>query len=122
MTIPFYYDPMIAKMICHAETREAAIEKTVRAIDEFQITGVETTLGFCRFVMNHPAFRSGNFDTNFVEQYFKPELLPKRVSDADAELLAALLAAKVLNDAGEKNIPPAAEVIEKTSAWRTHRT
>ena len=75
MAIPFYYDPMIAKMICTAETRELAIEKMIRAIDEYQITGVETTLGFCRFVMTHEAFRSGNFDTKFVEKYFKPEML-----------------------------------------------
>ena len=54
---------------------ERAIEKTIRAIDEYEITGLETTLGFCKFVMNHEAFRSGNFDTKFVEKYFKPELL-----------------------------------------------
>ncbi len=75
MTIPFYYDPMIAKMICHAQTREQAIDKTVRAIDEYEITGVETTLGFCRFVMLHEAFRSGRFDTRFVENYFTPNVL-----------------------------------------------
>src|SRR6478752_6702634 len=75
MAIPFYYDPMIAKMICTAETREAAIEKMIRAIDEYEITGVETTLGFCNFVMHHEAFRSGNFSTKFVESYFKPEYL-----------------------------------------------
>jgi acetyl-CoA carboxylase biotin carboxylase subunit len=75
MAIPFYYDPMIAKMICHDETRERAIEKTIRAIDEYEITGLETTLGFCKMVMQHEAFRSGDFDTKFVEKYFKPELL-----------------------------------------------
>jgi propionyl-CoA carboxylase alpha chain len=73
MDIPFYYDPMIAKLICRAENRDAAIQKMIRAIDEYEITGLETTLGFCRFVMNHEAFRSGNFDTRFVENYFKPE-------------------------------------------------
>ncbi len=75
MDIPFYYDPMIAKLICHAETRDAAIKKMIRAIDEYEITGLETTLGFCRFVMEHEAFRSGNFDTRFVENYFRPETL-----------------------------------------------
>ena len=75
MDIPFYYDPMIAKLICHAENREAAIRKMIRAIDEYEITGLETTLGFCRFVMEHEAFRSGDFDTRFVENHFRPELL-----------------------------------------------
>lgn len=95
MEIPFYYDPMIAKLICHAENREAAIEKMIRAIDEYQITGLETTLGFCKFVMQHDSFRSGNFDTRFVENYFKPELL-NNVSYEDEEKLAALLAATLL--------------------------
>ncbi len=95
MTISFFYDPMIAKMICHATTREAAIEKTIRAIDDYQITGVETTLGFCRFVMEHPAFRSGKFDTKFVEQHFKPEFLRKKTDDQDLDTIAAALAVTV---------------------------
>ena len=59
MEIPFYYDPMIAKLICHAEDREAAIAKMIRAIEEYEITGLETTLGFCQFVMHHDAFPVG---------------------------------------------------------------
>lgn len=92
MAIPFYYDPMIAKMICHDETRERAIEKTIRAIDEYEITGLETTLGFCRMVMKHEAFRSGDFNTKFVEKYFKPELL-KGNDQPEEALLAAMLSA-----------------------------
>ncbi len=94
MAVPFYYDPMIAKMICHDENRSMAIAKMIRAIDDYEITGLETTLGFCKFVMNHEAFRSGNFDTKFVEAYFKPELL-KAKPDPDEEMLAALLANEV---------------------------
>lgn len=94
MSIPFYYDPMIAKLICHAETRELAMDKMIRAIEEYEITGVETTLGFCKYVMQHEAFRSGNFDTKFVEKYFKPEVL-NAVPEADEELLAAVLSSRV---------------------------
>ncbi len=75
MEIPFYYDPMIAKLITHAQNRGAAIRKMIRAIREYEITGIQTTLGFCRFVMQHDAFISGNFDTRFVENYFKPDVL-----------------------------------------------
>ena len=75
MEIPIYYDPMIAKLIVYAEDREAAIAKLTRAIDDYTIFGVETTLPFCRFAINHPAFKDGNFDTHFVKNYFKPELL-----------------------------------------------
>jgi acetyl-CoA carboxylase, biotin carboxylase subunit len=90
MSIPFYYDPMIAKLVCHAETRDQAIAKMIRAIDEYEITGLETTLGFCRYVMLHEAFRSGQFDTKFVEKYFNPEVL-KPLASEDEEMLVAVL-------------------------------
>ena len=119
MSIPFYYDPMIAKMICYSETREGAIEKTIRAIDEYEITGLETTLGFCNFVMHHEAFRSGNFDTKFVEKYFKPEVLvPKH--NAEEEAIAAVLSNYLLQ---EKSTPSTSEptVVATESKWRKNR-
>ena len=122
MSIPFYYDPMIAKMICHADTREAAIEKMIRAIDEFQITGVETTLGFCRFVMEHEAFRSGNFDTKFVEQFFKPELLNKSVNDSATAIIASTLAAKVFEEATRETNNHTSGPAETISRWKANRT
>lgn len=96
MAIPFYYDPMIAKLICHAESREGAIQKMIRAIDEYEITGLETTLGFCRFVMKHEAFTSGNFDTRFIENYFTPSLLHK--SCENEEMIAATLAVILMEE------------------------
>ena len=99
MDIPFYYDPMIAKLICRAESREAAIKKMIRVIDEYEITGLETTLGFCRFVMTHEAFTSGNFDTRFVENYFRPELL-NNSAEGD-EWIAAALAVTLGNGKSE---------------------
>jgi propionyl-CoA carboxylase alpha chain len=96
MDVPFYYDPMIAKLVCHAADREAAIARTIRAIDEYEVTGVQTTLGFCRFVMTHPAFTSGQFDTRFVEQHFSPAALQPNQEQHVAEL-ASLLAASVLS-------------------------
>lgn len=90
MDIPIYYDPMIAKLITHDETREKAIQRMIRAIDEYQITGIETTLGFCRFVLLHEAFTSGNFDTKFVEKYFSPEKLEIEWEEEELELMASL--------------------------------
>ena len=104
MDIPFYYDPMIAKLICHADTREAAIRKMIRAIDEYEITGLETTLAFCRFVMEHEAFRSGDFDTRFVENHFLPELLNK--SDEDGAWISAAIATTLMNGNGSSEGKP----------------
>ncbi len=120
MTIPFYYDPLIAKMICHAQTRDQAIDKTLRAIDEYEITGVETTLAFCRFVMRHEAFRSGHFDTRFVENYFTPESL-KPESDTAEEIIAAAMAVNELGKNGKPHAnPPAAE--PGVSRWKRNRS
>lgn len=91
MEIPIYYDPMIAKLITHGKDRTEAIERMIRAIDEYQITGIETTLGFGRFVMQHQAFISGDFDTHFVEKYFQPEDLQEY--DADEAMIAAMIGA-----------------------------
>jgi acetyl-CoA carboxylase biotin carboxylase subunit len=69
MDIPIHYDPMIAKLIVHAPTRTEAIEKMKLAINDYEIEGIETTLEFGQFAISHPAFRSGQFDTHFVEKY-----------------------------------------------------
>ncbi|MBT0810705.1 acetyl-CoA carboxylase biotin carboxylase subunit [Litoribacter ruber] len=89
MDIPIYYDPMIAKLVTHGETREKAIERMVRAIDEYQITGIETTLPFCKFVLQHQAFASGDFDTKFVEKHFSPEILDEEFTSEEQKILAA---------------------------------
>ncbi len=81
MEIPIYYDPMIAKLITYGKDRGEAIERLVCAIDEYQITGITTTLGFGKFVMQHEAFTSGNFDTHFVQKYFTPGVLQNNNED-----------------------------------------
>jgi acetyl-CoA carboxylase, biotin carboxylase subunit len=120
MDIPFYYDPMIAKLVTKADSRTAAIEKMIRAIDEYEITGIETTLGFCRFVMKHDAFTSGNFDTRFVENYFTPEAL-KDSSNADEELLAALLSVHELHTGKSAGSDSQSATSPHESAWRKNR-
>jgi acetyl/propionyl-CoA carboxylase alpha subunit len=78
MDIPIYYDPMLSKLITYGDTREEAIELMIKAIDNYHVKGVETTLPFGRFVCEHEAFRSGNFDTHFVKKYYSPSLLEKQ--------------------------------------------
>ncbi|HRK54252.1 MAG TPA: acetyl-CoA carboxylase biotin carboxylase subunit [Cyclobacteriaceae bacterium] len=118
MTIPFYYDPMIAKLICHAESREDAIDKMIRAINEYEITGIETTLGFCKFVMEHEAFRSGNFDTKFVEKYFTPEVLQTEGIEEERQL-AGVLAATLLDQAKKSVAVPAQSTGQ--NKWKKNR-
>ncbi len=89
MDIPIYYDPMIAKLVTWGEDREQAIERMIEAIDDYQISGLKTTLDFGKYVMKHEAFRSGDFDTNFIKQYFSDPLV---IKDAMKEEKEALLA------------------------------
>ncbi len=90
MDIPIYYDPMIAKLITHGANRQEAIARMIWAINDYRITGIQTTLDFCRFALQHEAFLSGQFDTKFVERYFTPEKLEPIFSEEEKEILAAL--------------------------------
>jgi len=92
MDIPIYYDPMLAKLITYAETREEAIQIMLKAIEGYQVEGVHTTLPFGKFVFEHEAFRSGKFDTHFVKKYYNAEML-KNQNAKEAEI-AALVALK----------------------------
>ncbi len=118
MDIPIYYDPMIAKLITHGTDRADAIEKMKRAIADYLIVGVETTLPFCRFVMNHEAFVSGKFDTHFVNKYFIPELMDE--SKEDELLIAAAVALKVL-ESGKKQVQVKQGEQTSVSNWKRNR-
>lgn len=89
--IPIYYDPMISKLIVHAPTREEAIDKMIKAIDNYEISGVATILPFCRYALDHESFRSGDFNTHFVNDYFQdPEVLKSNKDDIE---IAAIIGA-----------------------------
>jgi acetyl-CoA carboxylase biotin carboxylase subunit len=74
-TIQIYYDPMISKLVAWGKDRNEAIHRMKRALAEYAIVGVETTIPFCLFVMENQKFISGDFDTGFVAQEFSPEKL-----------------------------------------------
>ena len=91
MDIPIYYDPMIAKLVVWAENREACIEKCRNAINDYQISGVKTTLDFGQYVLSHEAFRSGDFDTNFIKTYLSaPNDIHKSMKAESDALLGSI--------------------------------
>jgi acetyl-CoA carboxylase biotin carboxylase subunit len=99
--IPIYYDPMIAKLIVHAPTRNEAIQKMSRAIDEYHIKGIQTTLPFGKWAIHTDAFSEGNFDTKFIDTYFKSELLQS--DDAATQEVAAQVALYIWEQEKLKN-------------------
>ena len=91
MDIPIYYDPMIAKLVVWAENRDECIQKCIDAVNEYQIAGVKTTLDFGLFVLKHEAFRSGDFDTNFIKTHVpNPNDIPASMKDVSDALLGSL--------------------------------
>ncbi|MFN3596461.1 MAG: acetyl-CoA carboxylase biotin carboxylase subunit [Rubricoccaceae bacterium] len=96
-TVPVHYDPMIAKLSVWGRTRREAIARMDRALAEYEVVGVQTTIPFCRFVMQHEAFLEGRFDTGFVGKHFSPEALAPA---ADEETLAAVVAALLRDTPG----------------------
>jgi propionyl-CoA carboxylase alpha chain len=92
MEIPIYYDPMLSKLVTYGKDREEALQLMLEAINLYEVRGVATTLPFGKFVFNHEAFRSGNFDTHFVKNYYTPEVLEEEVKEE--AYLAALMAMK----------------------------
>jgi acetyl-CoA carboxylase biotin carboxylase subunit len=77
-TIPPHYDSMIAKLICVGSSRESAIRRTRRALSEYLISGIKTTIPFHVQIMQNPDFILGDFDTGFVEKMIGPKRLELR--------------------------------------------
>jgi propionyl-CoA carboxylase alpha chain len=119
MAIPIYYDPMIAKLTVTAANRAEAIARMIRAIDEYQITGLQTTLGFCRFVMGHPSFVDGSFTTAFVAKYFTPSVLQAELDEDEAAVIALMAGMDLQKPVALGATVGAAKV---QSVWHKRRT
>lgn len=71
--VSIYYDPMISKLCVYASNRQKAIQKMKRALNEYDISGVSTTIPFCLSVMENREFQYGTYDTHYVQNHFKPD-------------------------------------------------
>jgi acetyl-CoA carboxylase biotin carboxylase subunit len=92
-TVPVFYDPMLSKLICHAGTRAEAIARMKRALIEYRVEGIETTIPFFTALMEHPDFREAKFDTGFIDRNLA-DLTQERGTNDDVE--AAIAAAAIL--------------------------
>ena len=104
MDVPIYYDPMLSKLITYGKSREEAIQMMIKAIDNYIVEGVSTTLPFGKFVFQHDAFRSGNFDTHFVKKYYSPEALQEETEE-EARLAALMALKEYLKDREQLRLP-----------------
>jgi propionyl-CoA carboxylase alpha chain len=104
MQVPIQYDPMLSKLITYGKTRNEAMQRMLEAISEYDIEGVSTTLPFGKFVFEHEAFRSGNFDTNFVKKYYSEEKL-KAINEEEAQIAALFALKQYLKDSEMLRMP-----------------
>ena len=95
--IPIYYDPMLSKLITYGKTRNEAIQLMVKAINDYKVVGVETTLPFGKFVFEHEAFKSGNFNTHFVKDYYSKDALEK-IAKKEAKIASLIALKQYLED------------------------
>lgn len=113
-TVPVFYDPMLSKLVAHAATREDAIARMKRALMEYRVEGIETTIPFFTVIMDHPDFHSANFDTGFIDRIL-PLLNIGRPPADEKRVEAAIAAAAILTyeQAQRVQLP-----IDEESKWK----
>lgn len=90
--IPIYYDPMISKLIVWARTRSGAIDRMKRALYEYKISGVKTSIKYLENIMKHKIFEEGIYDTHFIEKYSNDLTVNVEPCDFDCEDMAVITA------------------------------
>jgi len=89
--VTVFYDPLISKLCAWGNTREEAIQRMLRALSEYRVHGLVTNVAFHRWVLEHPLFRAGDYDTNFIPQQYRGLDDSQNPAALDAALIAAVL-------------------------------
>jgi acetyl-CoA carboxylase biotin carboxylase subunit len=92
-TVPIEYDPLISKLVAWAPSRDEAIQRMLRALNEYRVEGIQTNLAFFREILNQPDFRAGDFDTGFIDRWLgrRSAKQPPAQTDVDLATIAAAL-------------------------------
>jgi acetyl-CoA carboxylase biotin carboxylase subunit len=113
--VPIFYDPMISKLITWGDTRDEALARMRRALAEYEVRGIKTTIPFFRWVLDDEDFRAGRFDTGFIDDKLGARNgEPLRVANPEQEELAVIAAAL----AQMVRLPTSAGPAQETSRWR----
>jgi acetyl-CoA carboxylase, biotin carboxylase subunit len=102
-TVPVFYDPMLSKLIVHGLTRDEAIARMRRALTEYRVDGIMTTIPFFTFIMNNPDFISANFDTGYIDRIL-PQIDFVRGPESQHDVDAAIAAAAILAFEESQNV------------------
>ncbi|MGE0825461.1 MAG: acetyl-CoA carboxylase biotin carboxylase subunit [Candidatus Binatia bacterium] len=116
--VPIYYDPMISKLCSYGHTRDEAIQRMLRALQEYTVEGIITNIPFHRWALQHPRFIVGDLDTGFIPQEFSGLPTEEDTLQQEAILMAAALAA-YHRDQATAAILPQGPARERLSAWKS---
>jgi len=114
--VPIHYDPLISKLVAWGADRAEAVARMRRAVSEYTVLGITTTLPFFDRVLRHPAFVAGDIDTGFIERY-KAEL-GSAPSDEVRDIAVVAAAVRALRDRASARAEPSAAGSGSGSAWR----
>jgi acetyl-CoA carboxylase biotin carboxylase subunit len=117
--VPLFYDPMISKLATYGATREEAINRMQRALREYHVGGIRTTIPFFQDVLDDAEFRSGEIDTGFIARYFERQAAQLKLAASDeftaAEIAAAMVAAF---DFARQQQQPVRNTAQSVSQWK----
>jgi acetyl-CoA carboxylase biotin carboxylase subunit len=111
-TVPVFYDPMLSKLICHAATRADAIARMRRALTEYRVEGISTTIPFFTALMDHPDFAAAKFDTSFIDRHLH-ELMRERSGNGHVDAAIAAAAVLAFEESQQVRLPQTTD-----SAWK----
>ena len=113
-TVPVFYDPMLSKLIVHGQNRDEAIARMCRALAEYRVEGIMTTIPFFTVIMNNPEFRAGKFDTGFIDRIL-PEIDFTNRPATERHVDAAIAAAAIMAFEESQNVKLP---VDEDSRWR----
>lgn len=116
--IGVHYDPLISKLVCWSDRRESTINRMLRALNEYIVGGLNTNISFLKLIIDHPSFRAGKFDINFLSDEFMSNLdeLDKNQDKDKSEKAAAILSALLKSKSSSNNYK--ANHTENSNLWR----
>ncbi|HEX6176930.1 MAG TPA: acetyl-CoA carboxylase biotin carboxylase subunit [Thermoanaerobaculia bacterium] len=113
-TVPVHYDPMLSKLVVHAGSREEAIARMKRALTEYRVEGIDTTIPFFSYIMNHPDFAAARFDTGFIDRLLNEvDFAHAQISAPALEAATVAAAIMAFEDSHRVQLPQ-----ETDSAWK----
>ncbi len=118
--ISLYYDPMIAKLVTHAATREAAIEAQADALDAFTLDGIRHNIPFLAALMAHKRWRAGKLSTGFIAEEF-PDGFHPQVPEGERALVIAAVAAAIDHVLGERKRRISGQIVGRPVTRESHR-